>query len=244
MDNVFLTQYFDWDQPGSRKTQLVNAVLAACGSPARLLSPGRTGSMTNLEQRLNIFHLVMQVLAYGVEGELVELGTLGGSTAVLIENVIGQFGRGQRLHVYDTFHEVSVDQIRKTFTELNLRPPITHAGWLEDTVPAELPERACFAHIDVGPAKSPEHLGQTMRHCVSSVYSRLARGAVCLIADYCESAAFDRDGFRRPVSMLPSVHWNQYPQVKQACDEFLADKPEKVFYLYAGEFSHGFFRKA
>src|SRR5262245_55826411 len=105
MDNVFITQYFDWNQRGSPKAQLLNTVLSKLGLPARVTSPNRTGAMTNVEQRINIFHLVMQVLAYDVPGDLVELGTLRGSTAVLIESVIRMFGRGQALHVYDTFQE-------------------------------------------------------------------------------------------------------------------------------------------
>ncbi len=34
------------------------------------------------------------------------------------------------------------------------------------------------------------------------------------------------------------------PGVKRACDEFFADEPERVSYIYSGAFSHGFFRKS
>jgi hypothetical protein len=33
------------------------------------------------------------------------------------------------------------------------------------------------------------------------------------------------------------------PGVKRACDEFFADKPERMYALYAGPYAHGFFRK-
>jgi O-methyltransferase len=33
-----------------------------------------SGVMTNIEQRVNMYHLVSQVLAYSVEGDFVELG--------------------------------------------------------------------------------------------------------------------------------------------------------------------------
>src|SRR6478672_1525784 len=88
LDNAFITQFFDWDQPGSWKSRLVNGCLAKLGSYARLVTPARTGVTTNVEQRMNMFHLVSQVLAYGVAGEMVELGTFQGYSAVLIQKVI------------------------------------------------------------------------------------------------------------------------------------------------------------
>ena len=33
------------------------------------------------------------------------------------------------------------------------------------------------------------------------------------------------------------------PGVKQACDEYLADKPERISFIYSAEMSHGYFRK-
>jgi O-methyltransferase len=68
------------------------------------------------------------------------------------------------------------------------------------------------------------------------VYPRLSPGAVCLVDDYC-----DFDVFREAVDLCPGV--------KRACDEFLANKPEKVAVMYGGYDSalgygsHGYFRK-
>ncbi len=50
-----------------------------------------------------------------------------------------------------------------------------------------------------------------------------------VIDDYCDPA-------------VHNVH-NILPGVKQACDEFFKDKPEKVSVLIAGCQSHGYFRK-
>ena len=46
-------------------------------------------------------------------------------------------------------------------------------------------------------------------------------------------------------SILTSLQFgsNLLPGVKAACDEYLRDKPEKVSLIYAGNHSHGFFRK-
>jgi O-methyltransferase len=51
---------------------------------------------------------------------------------------------------------------------------------------------------------------------------------VCVIDDYCDPEFSD---------------WNFLPGVKKACDEFFADKPEKVATLYAGFAAQGYFRK-
>ena len=64
-----------------------------------------------------------------------------------------------------------------------------------------------------------------------NVYPRLSSGAVCLIDDYCD----------------PEINpqgWNHLPGVKKACDVFLAGKPERICYVYSGNFSHAYFRKA
>ena len=63
------------------------------------------------------------------------------------------------------------------------------------------------------------------------VYPKLAKGAVCLIDDYNDPS-------------INPLGWNKLPGVKKACDEYLADKPENVTLLYAGEYAHGSFRKA
>jgi O-methyltransferase len=62
------------------------------------------------------------------------------------------------------------------------------------------------------------------------VYPKLARGAVCLVDDYCDPA-------------VNPGGWNRLPGVKKACDEFLADKAERIEFLYSGDYSHGYFRK-
>jgi O-methyltransferase len=244
VDNVFITQYFDWNPPESRKSRVVNALLQRLGVGARLVSPGHTGALTNVEQRINMFHLVMQVLVGGVEGDLVEFGTFRGSSAVLIQKVIELFAPGRRLHVYDTFAEAAADELHKTFAGLGLAPPVVHAGDLTETLPARLPERVCFAHIDLAPGDSPDAHAWSLRHGLAALYPRLAPGAVCLLADYCDPSAYDRPGFTLPRDIVPAGPWNQCPHVKQAADEFLRDKPEKVFYLYSGNYSHGFFRRA
>jgi O-methyltransferase len=61
------------------------------------------------------------------------------------------------------------------------------------------------------------------------VYPRLTKGAICVIDDYSNPDVYPE--------------WTQLPGVKRACDEYLADKPEKVEQLYSGVSPHGYFRK-
>ena len=64
---------------------------------------------------------------------------------------------------------------------------------------------------------------------LQGVYPRLSKGAVVVIDDYCD----------------PAIHNvnNLCPGVKQACDEFFADKPEKPAVLLAGCETHAYFRR-
>jgi O-methyltransferase len=243
MDNIFITNAFDeWkERPPSRKVRFLNKILEKLGSGLRLSRPQRTGWMTNTEKRINMFHLADQVLFYGVPGDFVELGCHAGQSAALLRRIMDNYGR-QSLHVYDSFaglpelkpedgdtsiyHEgwgrISEEALLSNFRRLDLQPPIVHAGWFEDTLPAELPEKIAFAHLD-------GDLYDSIKISLEFVYPRLSKGAICLIDDYCDPDIHDR--------------WLELPGVKRACDEFLKDKPEKVFLLYASGHSHGYFRK-
>ena len=108
------------------------------------------------------------------------------------------------------------------FKRYDLPPPEIHAGWFNKTLPDQLPDRICFAHLD---GDFYESILVSLEH----VYPQLSPGAICLIDDYSD----------------PNVHdgWDRLPGVKRACDEFLANRPEKVSLIYAGDFTHGFFRK-
>ena len=109
MDDFFIAEYFDWKvKRNSYIDRFVNRALGKVGlrigfpasfildkvdtivgrAEGRLLSPLHSGGMTNVEQRINMYHLVSQVLVYGVEGDFVELGCNSGESSVLITKVI------------------------------------------------------------------------------------------------------------------------------------------------------------
>jgi O-methyltransferase len=263
MDDFFITEYFDWKvRRNSYIDRFLNRALGKAGlrvgAPAsfvldkvdstmqkiegRALSPLLSGRMTNVEQRMNMFHLVDQVLAYGVEGDFVELGCNSGQSSVLISKVMQHYKSDKKLYVYDSFeglpplHDVdgvayqqgqlktTEDVLRYNFKQHNLPLPAIHRGWFNETLPNGLPEKIAFAYLD-------GDLYDSILISLQYVYPRLTKGAICLIDDYGDPS-------------INPVGWNKLPGVKKACDEYLADKPETVSLLYAGDYTHGFFRKA
>jgi O-methyltransferase len=241
VDNLFLTEYFDWrPQRPTVVHKVINRALRELHIRYRI-GP-YSGQMTSIEQRMNIFHLAMQVLVFDVPGAFVELGCYSGQTAVLIQKVIQRYAPERQLHVYDSFEglpgksqedgrtpftkgwlSTTEGQLKQSFHQQHLPLPTIHRGWFEDTLPTQLSDTIAFAHLD----------GDFYRSILVSlehVYPRLAKNAVCVVDDYCDPAV-NPDG------------WNALPGVKKACDEFFADKPERVYSLYAGPYSHGFFRK-
>jgi O-methyltransferase len=245
MDNAFITQYFDWNRPETGKARLLNRLFRALGIDVRVVRPQETGEMTSVEQRINLFHLASQVLVYRVPGDVVEIGCRAGSTAVLLESVIASHDSSRTLHVYDGFYENTPTELLDNFRRLGLRPPVVHSGPFDQTLPAALPDRICFAHVDLG--MGPAHVGameSALRRILPELYDRLAPGAIGVIADYCDPDLYRRPGFVFPACIRFTGFWHIYPQVKRVCDEFFVGRPEQVHALYGGEFSHGYFRKS
>lgn len=244
MDNFFINSWFDWEPPKvSRRVEIANRMLERLGLWTRLQPPRQTSGMTNIEQRMNLYHLVSQVLAYRVPGDLVELGCNKGESSVLIRKIIDDYDPARHFHVYDSFEglpaptgpdgatpfyegqmKTGCDALLANFKRYSLRPPEIHQGWFQDTLPAELPERIAFAYLD-------GDLYESIKLSLECVYPRLSSGAICLIDDYADT------------SIYPEA-WDLLPGVKRACDEFFSDKPEKMSFIYSALMSHGYFRKA
>jgi O-methyltransferase len=190
--------------------------------------------MTSVEQRINLFHLCNQVLAYNVPGDIVELGTSRGQTAVIYAKLLEKYGAKNQLHLFDAWpNPGTIEAIRFNFLEAEAQPPILHRGLFEATIPAELPEAICLASIDLGAGMAPD-LKTNVLFCLEHIYPRLSPGGICVLQSYCD----------------PAVHPNlapyHRPQVKAAADEFLKDKKESMSVMYSGRFhvfAHAYFRK-
>ncbi|MGI8967598.1 MAG: TylF/MycF/NovP-related O-methyltransferase [Chloroflexota bacterium] len=248
MNNLFIRDdKFDW-RNDSRKVSLANQLLNKAGIPARLRPLYATGFMTNLEQRMNLYHLVSQVLAYGVTGDLAEAGTYVGSTAVLMQLIIDGEGQGQTLHVYDSFEKSwgaddPLKELKANFDRYCGKRPAIHEGRFDQTMPSELPDAIAFINIDCGwggPTHrniargyddSLHHHDAILRHILEHIYPRLSPGAVCSLIDYWHPSLHD------------GLH-NPNPAVQPTVDELLANKPETISVLYAGDNLQAYFRKS
>lgn len=199
------------------------------------------GGMLTVEQAANLYHLLTQVVLLGVPGDVVELGCYEGTTAILLQTTLDQLRSTRRLHVYDSFAglppaaaqdgptrfregdcRTTRERLVANFREFGVALPVIHAGWFRDTLPVGLPDRVAFAHLD-------GDFYTSTREGLEHLYPRLSPGAIVVVDDYCD----------------PAVHavCDILPGVKRACDEFLADKPERVGVLLGGSASHGYFRK-
>ncbi|MFT5711248.1 MAG: O-methyltransferase [Halioglobus sp.] len=231
MNNNYITAMMDGKTVLPRQANFINRVLARFGATTRLINPWGNGRMC---QRMNLFHLLSQTLAYKVPGDVVELGPYLGQSAALLAKVMAEYEPERELHVYDAFlvpHSIST--LKQNFQRVGAKIPGIHTGWIQETVPSELPEKICFAHIDVGSRISPD-LQPLVHYCLEHIYPRLAEGGICVLQSYCDPAVRGN---------LSPYH---RPAVKAAADEFFRDKPEEMYVLYAGDFlihAHGYFRK-
>lgn len=237
MDNSFLNQLFDWNVREGRWIGRINANLLRFKSRwlvRRQLDPGV--NMTTLEQRISLWHLAEQPLAYGVPGDFVELGCFDGKTAAIFARALERESSQRMLHLFDSFqvgfHLKGRDiaqELRSNFQAAGCVQPQVHPGDFSVTVPAELPQEIAFVHIDCGFGGDVEEHRKTVLALLDHVYPRMPRGAIGTLMDY-----FDPDGWSGP-------RFN--PGAGLAAREFFANRPEKMMGLWGGEFTHGFFRK-
>jgi len=170
---------------------------------------------------------IYQILyeATTVPGQIVDLGSAPGTTALFIQQCLNELGSNRRLHCYDAFpieslitkscepaKEVGCDPengvllLQEAFERHDVLGPVIHPGWFANTLPDQLPQRIAFAHIDCD-------LYESILEALIGVYGRMSEGAICVVDDY-------------GLGFLPCV--------KKATDEFLADKPEKIFFTVGG----------
>jgi len=187
-----------------------------------LLSQSRP--MQSKGRIINIQRVFEQIL--DVEGDVVELGCYKGETGALLQHIMNLHGCKKELHLYDSFmglpkisdkdrgavagrgaFGVPKRTVIRTFKNFDLKIPTIHAGWFQDTLPKQLPEKICFAFLD-------GDLYKSIKDSLVHVYPRMAPGAVALIDDYDLIRNVDRKVI--------------FPGVKKACDEFLQDKPEEM----------------
>jgi O-methyltransferase len=173
-----------------------------------------------------MYHVLMELqhsLTAGVPGHVVELGCHEGGTSVQIRRLLDKMKQKDRdLHVYDSWQGVPArtpqdtpvagvhpfekgmcstqrEVFENNFDEADLLLPIVHSGWFGEIPDAEYPEQVAFAFFD-------GDMYSSIMDSFGKVYSKLSQGARVVIDDYA---------------------WERLPGVKQACADFLRDKPER-----------------
>jgi O-methyltransferase len=188
-------------------------------------------------QKLNFMHLIDSVLFNKVPGAFVELGCFEGQTATFLQLILNNNRSDKQLFLYDNFkHQLAAEgdiktRLKNNFKNKNLQAPLLIDGDFENTIPSKLPDEIAFLHIDCGFGGDHEAHKKVILHCLESCYPRMKPGAVAILSDY-----HDKD--------LTVDGFNSNPGVKMATDIFFKDKPEEMYVLYGGEYSHGYFRKA
>jgi len=116
----------------------------------------------------------------------------------------------------------SYESVIESFALFDTPLPHIVKGWFSETLPSNLPEKICFAHLD-------GDFYSSIFDSLEGIYDRLSPGGIVVIDDYCDNKFHERP--------------NAYPGVKKACDAFLKDKPETVQLIASRNGYQGFFVK-
>ena len=189
------------------------------------------GNMAGEGKLLNIYWLLRRTVDLGIPGSVAELGCNRGVTAALLQSVLKAHRPGTDLHVYDSFEGLpqgtkedppayqtagamacSPQDVRDTFSLLNLPAPTIHKGWFADLAATEVPSQISFAHVD-------GDLYASITDALTLIYDKLAPGAICVVDDVTDPEQLPRHG------IFPGAHG--------ACVDFLKGKPEKLEVLPA-----------
>jgi len=187
-------------------------------------------------QKINFFFMLNEALAKQIPGDVVELGCFEGQSAVLLNSILEKNKSDKKLYLFDRFDEQLglkepiLDLLKSKFADKSIKQPVIVVGDVYETVPGKLPESIAFAHIDLGSGGNREQHKKLITFALENIYSRMSSGAICLLMDYY-------------IDGVTVEGYNSNPGVKDACDQFFKDKPESVYTLPGGEFSHGYFRK-
>lgn len=236
-DNFFIIQERSYSPLKKRSIRLINSVLARFGFLHRIkpvINP--SVDMNTIEHRINYYHLLSRVIDGQIEGDLVECGSFTGQCAALFQQILDAHGSNKKLHLFDSFEkkfslDADVEDVLKGhFTHKGLKQPIIHKGLFEQTIPAELPSKICFVHIDCGWGGDANEHKNIVLYCLENTYDRITKGGICALMDY-----------HNPDVKFTGLDCN--PGVKMACDIFFKDRPEKIISLYSNEASHAFFTK-
>jgi O-methyltransferase len=147
-------------------------------------------------KRYNILILCSLIKNNFSEGNVIEVGCCWGGTTVLLRNY---FNHNYNLFAYDSFEGLSepnendmVGNFHVVKNNMACTQDITKnvinnfctnknvnyiKGWVNDTIPTDLPEQICFAHIDLD-------LYEPTYYSLKHIIPRMVKGGIIVIDDY------------------------------------------------------------
>ncbi len=190
-------------------------------------------TMQTREQMLNLYYLLRETLS--LPGEVVELGTYRGLTAILLQKTLRQAGSLKKVHVYDSFEGLgekreedlvtSEEHMRRVDFLDNRR---IKKGWFSSPLEALKDQFASFKEplpeIHVGffektlPQELPDQISfahldvdfyLATKIALEAILPRMVKGSILVVDDYCNLSVHPRQ--------------NTFPGVKQACDEIFGE---------------------
>ena len=151
-----------------------------------------------------------------VDGDIVDVGCYEAKSTAVFCNYNEPLIWGKNLYLFDYFDAPDGDH-KKTLhgpglaakVERRMRKfrPVMCGGDVFETIPRQLPDEICFAHLDLNGHEAEAHV-------MPELYSRMPKGAILVFDDY---------GFAR------------YQQSGLAHQKFLENKPEKILELPTGQ---------
>jgi len=152
--------------------------------------------MLNIEEEMNIYHLLTQTLLLKITGEIVALGYNDGRTSAIMQKTLDENKSKKKIYVYDSFEGLpkkhkkdGISKFRQgwcmkpeqklinIFKKFDLKIPKIVKGWFNQTLQDKLPKKICFAHLD-------GDFYSSIRESLEGIYSRLPKGAIVVIDDY------------------------------------------------------------
>jgi O-methyltransferase len=243
MNNIFLTNYLGVPPRSSKLLDKLDGVVARLFPWIRIGSSWR--GMASVEFRMNLFHLLYSTLREEIPGDVVEIGCHVGESSVIIEKILEEYNSDKKFYVFDSFEGVpnpnksdekvykkgdmaaSIEEFINNFEKLGLKKPKIIKGWFDKTLNKNLPDEISFALLDAD-------LHSSTLLALKNLYPKLSKNACCILGVYWDPD-LDISGTTRMTYRSPGV--------KKACDEFFADKPEKVNVLVSGNYTSGYFFK-
>lgn len=167
-------------------------------------------------RKLNLYLLLSGIVECNIPGDIVEMGTYQGHTAILMQYILDYFSSQKTIYVFDSFSGLPApsecdkpldgskmlvekslcatkEQVIQNFRARKLKEPVIYKGFF-DAIPQDcFPEKICFAHLD----GDFYHSIKTSLECI---VDRLEFNSIVLADDY---------------------GWSTLPGVKKAVDEFV-----------------------